>query len=91
MLITYTYRFTPEAEGGFSIECLEDDSIFTGCLSAAAIEPMTVEVTEMMLEEYVETKQYSPIPAPRQPGPNEFQLTFDLTTGLRVQPEIVRA
>ena len=90
MLITYTYRVTSEAEGGFAIECLEDDSIFTCCFTPEEIEPMTVEVTELMLEEAVETKQYPPIPAARQPSPGEFQLTFDLTTGLHVQSTAVK-
>ena len=90
MLITYTYRVTPE-DDGFSIECLEDDSIFTCCFRKEDIEPMAIEVTEMMLEEYVAAHRSPPIPALRQPGPGEFQLTFDLTTGLRVQPDLVRA
>ena len=90
MLITYTYRVTPE-DGSFSIECLENDSIFTCCFRREDIEPMTTEVTELMLEDYAAANNYPPIPAFRQPGPGEFQLTFELTTGRRVRPEKVKA
>ena len=84
-LLTLTYQYTEEKDG-ISISCLNTDEIYTHCYAKEDIEKNAIEVSELILEDYVGREV--PLKDSAQhiyPGKNQFQLVFDMTTGKHLE------
>ena len=80
-LISFTYRITPEKEGGFSVKCLDWSPVFTQCESIAECKKNAIEATEAMLEILKEgklAKTVYPKVKHHAANPSHFQLTFNV-------------
>jgi predicted RNase H-like HicB family nuclease len=91
-VITFTYEIQDE-QTGFSVKCLDWDSVFTQAETYGELIHNTAEVTTMMLEEFIagklDKKQYPSI-KPHVAKVNHFTLTFDLDVLKKVDTKKVK-
>ena len=81
---TFTYQLQIE-EKGYSFQCLNWNSVYSQGETLDECIKNAIEVTELMLEEYIEgnlSKDQQPrLTKKKTIRPNQFQLTFDLDMG----------
>jgi predicted RNase H-like HicB family nuclease len=79
--ISLTYKLSPEETGGFSVVCLDWDSVYTQGETIAECRKNAIEATEMMLDllnsGQLDKSIYPKIKS-HKAHPLNFQLTFDL-------------
>ena len=79
--ISLTYKLFSEESGGFSVVCLDWDSVYAQGDTIAGCKKNAIEVTEMMLD-LLNTGQLDKSIYPKikshKAHPLTFQLTFDL-------------
>jgi len=79
--LSLTYKLTPEKAGGFSVVCLDWDSVYTQGGTVAECKKNAVAVTEMMID-LLNTGELDKSIYPRIKSHKahlmNFQLTFDI-------------
>jgi predicted RNase H-like HicB family nuclease len=81
-IVSFTYELVPEAKG-FSVTCLDWDSVFTEGDTYEQCQKNAAEVTEMFLEMLASNslkKNQHPKFKEHKTSPYQFQLYFNLTT-----------
>ena len=79
--LSLTYKLTPEKTGGFSVVCLDWDSVYTQGETVGECKKNAVEVTEMMIDLLNSgelDKSVHPKINRHKAHPMNFQLTFDI-------------
>jgi predicted RNase H-like HicB family nuclease len=79
--LSLTYKITPEKPEGFSVVCLDWDSVYTQGETVSECKKNTIEVTEMMIDLLNSNeldKSIYPKIRSHKAHPLNFQLTFDI-------------
>ena len=82
-LLSLTYNIIPEKEGGYSVQCLDWESVYTQGDTIPECKKNAIEATELMIELMNEgriDKQSYPMNGNHPANPYYFQLTFDIVT-----------
>jgi predicted RNase H-like HicB family nuclease len=90
--VTFTYQIVSEKKG-FSVKCLDWDSVFSQGESISECKKNAIVVTEMFLEELINKSlhqmQYPKIKK-HEANPLQFQCTFDLNTGKYIEIDKIK-
>jgi len=82
-LLSLTNNIIPEKEGGYSMKCLDWESVYTQGDTIPECKKSAIEATELVIELMNEgqlDKQSYPITGNHPANPYNFQLTFDIIT-----------
>jgi len=88
-IISFTYKFKPEKEGGFSVLCLDWENISTQGETLTECKQNAGEATEMMLELLLDgkiNKTAYPKVKKHPASPFHFILSFDIKKAKRINP-----